>query len=442
MLLAGCGSDPKHAPSLGEAFIGPSTLNLRSDIPTQSSSVATVKHGDRVEILQQRRSFLRVRAPNGAEGWTELRQLLAADEIQALKVLANRTAMMPSQGRATTDADLRVHIQPATRSPSVLTLLENEKVDVLTHITRPRTDLPRKPLLPPPVKKAKAPKKPAKPPKYPPPPMPVPPGPPANWLELSRRDLPDDAAEEAPPSVAPAIPTDDWSLVRTTNGQAGWVLTRRLRMDIPDEVAQYAEGHRIVSYFSLGYVRDGEEKKDIWLWTTLGSAAAEQDFDSFRVFAWSLRRHRYETQYIERNLKGYGPVLLQPVPYSPGGVKSTAAAEPYPGFSLCVEKKDGLRYRRQYAVLNATIRFAGEQVCEAVEPVEFGVQPAAPAYGCSTARAASQEFHGKGEETCEELVRKVGKSGGKALTLRREHPLCYLWVQVGHFDPTRAALLE
>jgi uncharacterized protein YgiM (DUF1202 family) len=121
---------------VGEAYVGPATLDLRSDIPTQSSTAVTVKHGDRLEILRQRRSFLKVRAPNGVEGWTEQRQLLAAEDMAGLKALAKRAAAMPSQGRATTEADLRVHMQPAAKSLSFLTIKENEKVDVLTHITR------------------------------------------------------------------------------------------------------------------------------------------------------------------------------------------------------------------------------------------------------------------------------------------------------------------
>src|ERR1035438_3363441 len=143
VLLFACRGTPQATPSLGEAFVGPSTLNLRSDIPTQSATVAVVRHGDRLQILQHRRSFLKVRAPNGAEGWTDERQLLAASDMASLKELAARAARMPSQGRAIADADLRVHIQPSAKSPSFLTVQANEKVDMLTHITRPRTDLPR-----------------------------------------------------------------------------------------------------------------------------------------------------------------------------------------------------------------------------------------------------------------------------------------------------------
>ena len=50
-------------------------------------------------------------------------------------------------------------------------------------------------------------------------------------------------------------------------------------MGIPDEVAQYAEGHRIVSYFALGETQDGDQKKTTWLWTTVESA---QGFLRFR----------------------------------------------------------------------------------------------------------------------------------------------------------------
>jgi len=390
VLLFACRGTPQAAPSLGEAFVGPSTLNLRSDIPTQSATVAVVRHGDRLEILQRRRSFLKVRAPNGAEGWTDERQLLAASDMAALKDLAARAARMPSQGRAIADADLRVHIQPSAKSPSFLTVQANEKVDVLTHITRPRTDLPRAPLVPPPPKKQTvAPKKRSrKEPAIPPPPAPKPPPPPDNWLDLSKPDLPKEASPQGATPEEPIL-SDDWSLVRALDGQSGWVLTRRLRMAIPDEVAQWAEGHRIVSYFSLGTVQDGGEKKDIWLWTTL-QGQQPYDFDSFRVFVWSLRRHRYETQYIERNLKGYGPVLLEPVELP--AAKGKAVEGRHAGFSLCVEKKDGLRYRRAYALVNTSIRFAADRACEAPQPLEFGATPPSGAPPAQPAPAPSETF--------------------------------------------------
>ncbi len=372
LVAAGCRNAPPRAPSIGAAYVGPATLKIRSEIPLQSPAVATVRHGDRLEILQRRRRFFRVRTPGGAEGWTDERQLLAADDMAYLKDLAQRAAKMPVQGQGATYSDLNVHTQPARQSPSFIQIKEKEKVDVLVHVSMPRTEMARKPLLPPPPKKQKAaPKKTtSKPPKYPPPPMPAPPPPPKDWLELSKTDLPDDSAPAEDEVDEKPAPSDDWSLVRTASGQSGWVLTRRLVMAIPDEVAQYAEGRRIVSYFSLGKIQDDDRKKDIWLWTTVTDGQHPYDFESFRVFIWSLRRHRYETAHIERNLKGYSPVLLKDVDFSTGK---------YPGFSVCMEKKDGQRYRREYALLTNVVRFAGEYPCETAPPLIETLKAPTPA---------------------------------------------------------------
>jgi SH3-like domain-containing protein len=370
LLTAACHRGPKRAPVIGEAFAGPAVVKIRSDIPTQSAPVATVNHGERLEILQRRRTFFRVRTASGAEGWADERQLLAASDMANLKQLAALAAKLPPQGAAVPRyGDLRIYTQPSLESPSFVTVKEKDRVEVLTHAVMPRTAAQRAPLLPPAPKKAALKKK-TKDSIYPAIPMPKPPAPPADWLALSKTES-DDAREAADIAAAPPTPTDDWSLVRTADGQAGWTLTRRLTMAIPDEVAQYAEGRRIVSYFSLGTIRDGDTRKDIWLWTTVADGPHPYDFDSLRVFNWSLRHHRYETAYIERNLTGFQPVLLEQVDFAPPGKTALAGApEKSPGFSVCIRKKDGQRYRHVFALLANVVRFAGERPCETPPSVQ------------------------------------------------------------------------
>jgi hypothetical protein len=175
----------------------------------------------------------------------------------------------------------------------------------------------------------------------PPPPTPAEPAPPTDWVALSKeRGAAADA--DTPPAAQ-----DDWTLVRTTGGQSGWVLTSRVYMSIPDEVAQYAEGHRITSYFSIGGVEDQGERKDIWLWTTAESLGQDHDFDSYRVFTWSGKKHRYETAYIQRRERGYLPVIAK-------------EGE----FSVCVEDKTGARVRKLYTLMGNTVRPAGVRPCE------------------------------------------------------------------------------
>jgi hypothetical protein len=144
--------------------------------------------------------------------------------------------------------------------------------------------------------------------------------------------------------VTAAQRMEDWTLVGISKTQAGWVVTRNLVMAIPDEVAQYAEGHRITSYFSLSEVRDGDQVKHNWLWTTISKGLESYEFDSARLFVWSQRRHRYETAYIEKKLKGYYPVEVHADGLAP------------PSFSLIVEEKDGVRYRRTYAFQGYHVR--------------------------------------------------------------------------------------
>lgn len=372
LVLAGCGDGTERAPVIAQAYAGPANLKLRQDIPLNSPPAATVKHGERLEIVGRRRRFMKVRTEAGAEGWTEENLLLNEGEMAALRELAEKAKKLPSHGIAITFDALNVHTQPARQAPSFTQVQQGDKMEVLSQLVTPRVSQARPPLIPPAPRRPKPVKK-AKESKIPPVPKPVPPGPPANWLELSRTNLPPEAPPEAPPEPKP-VPTDSWTLVRLKSGQSGWVLTRRLFMAIPDEVAQYAEGHRITSYFSLGEVQDEDKAKHHWLWTTMGGGAPDSDFDSFRVFIWSLRRHRYETAYIERKLKGFFPVKLAPVTLSTGNRAAPTAS--YPGFSICVEKDDGQRYRRTFAFIVNVVRFAGEGPCEAHAPM-FGA-PGAP----------------------------------------------------------------
>ncbi len=370
LALAGCGGSPERSTVIAQAYAGPAALKLRQEIPLSSATVATVKHGDRVDIVQRRRRFLKVRTAEGVEGWTEENALLSEAEMSALRDLTERARQMLSHGTATTFDVLNVHTLPARRSPSFIQLQNGEKVEVLTYLMAPRIAPPREPLIPATPKKTAVDKK-KKEPAIPPVPKPKPPGPPPNWLDLSKTELPPEPETE--PEPVP-VAMDDWALVRLKTGQAGWVLTRRLFMAIPDEVAQYAEGHRITSYFSLGEVRDESGAvKHNWLWTTLAGGSQGFDFDSFRVFIWNLKRHRYETAYIERKLRGYFPVKMETVDISSGSRGAPAAK--FPGFSVCVEKEDGQRHRRNFAFVVNVVRYAGESACEAPPPVPAGGTP-------------------------------------------------------------------
>lgn len=123
-------------------------------------------------------------------------------------------------------------------------------------------------------------------------------------------------------------------------------------MAIPDEVAQYAEGHRITSYFALGQVHDEDVVKNNWLWTTIKKGLQPYEFDSFRVFVWSSRHHRYETAYIERDVVGHFPVE----------VDNSGSA---PRFTLILEDDDGHLFRKTYTFEGFRVRMVDKQPYQA-----------------------------------------------------------------------------
>jgi hypothetical protein len=390
LAASGCQQQPDRAPAVADAYVGPATLKIRQDIALQSPAVATVAHGERLEILQRRRRFVKVRTSGHAEGWTDERLLLSPEEVANLRKLNDQTKLAPSQGAATTYEAINIHTAPDRQSPSYLQVKEGEKVDVIGRRVAPRV-APSAPRPPTPAPKARTKKQSSKDSKkakdIAPPPPPSAPRLPPDWVALSKLGV---AQVPAASAVPVPVPMDDWSLIRNAAGESGWVLTRRLTMAIPDEVAQYAEGRRIMSYCALGETRDKTIVKPSWLWTTIEHGLEPYDFDSFRVFVWSLRHHRYETGHIERNLKGFFPVLAHPVapPKARGSSKDAKSdGGKVPGFSILIEKKDGLRYRRSYAFVANAVRFSGEERVEtlpaqATPEVSKGVAiadaPAAP----------------------------------------------------------------
>lgn len=342
-ILVSCSDKPRPVDSLGDAYVGPSTLNLRQELALKSAISATVNHGDKLSILEVRHRLVKVRTERGVEGWTDMRQLLTPDQMAALRDMAQNASHYQSEGQAIVFESLNMHTEPSRTSPSFGQIPENAKVDVVAHKLMPRVqhDDALMPIAVKPAPIRKKPKPKATQTKVGPPPRPPTPKLPSNWLALSM-PKPDPApaptSVAAPtPAVAPVeVPMDDWNLVRTHDGKVGWVLTRPLSMAIPDEVAQYAEGHRITSYFPLGQVNDDGSVKNNWLWTTITKGGQPYEFDSFRVFVWSLKHHRYETAYIERNVVGHYPVRV-----------TNTGAEP--SFSVVVEGVDGHQYRKTYA---------------------------------------------------------------------------------------------
>jgi uncharacterized protein YgiM (DUF1202 family) len=358
-----CGSS-MSSNSLGDAYVAPTSLNLHSSLGTKSSTVAVLQHGDHLAVVDVRRRFVKVRTDKGAEGWLDSRQLLSKDQMDEIRKASQQEMRLPSQGRATTFDILNVHIDPDRHSPPFAQIPAGGSVEVLAHKAIPKSN-PRE--TPPGPSFLKSAPKPVKRPRHPKqqknlsprPPMPPAPKPPENWMDLSAERIDGlsrteadklDAQKKSEAETKPVI-LEDWTLVRTKDKKVGWVLSRNLYMAIPDDVAQYAEGQRISSYFDLGQVQDDEKGvRHHWLWTT--SAKAQPfDFDRFRVFIWNRRRHRYETSYRQKDLVGYFPVEVEPA--------VTGDTRRY--FSFILQDESGRYSKKRYAFDGTLVRLVSTE---------------------------------------------------------------------------------
>jgi hypothetical protein len=141
---------------------------------------------------------------------------------------------------------------------------------------------------------------------------------------------------------------EDWWLVRSPENRVGWVLGRMIDVDVPLEIAQYAEGQHIVASFVLSEVADGDKKVPQYLVLfTESKDGLPFDYNQARLFTWNAKRSRYETAYRER-LNGVLPVTLS---------KETFAKEgELPVFILRVKDDNGSVTEKKYKFNSPIVR--------------------------------------------------------------------------------------
>ncbi len=272
MLLAGCGRGRHRV--LEIAYVSAPQAALRDQVSAIFNRVGNVKNGERVEVLEHEKRFARVRTASGIEGWIEQRYLVDEKTFDALQKLTTDNRNDPVQAPGILRNDTNLHVTPGRETEHLYQLASGAKVSILKRATV--------------EKQVSA--------------MPTP--------------RPSVAATAKPGAkAAPGPVLEDWWLVRDDHGRVGWVLARMVDVDVPLEVAQYAEGQRFVAFFMLNEVEDndkGVQKKVPQYLCVLTDPhdGLPYDFDQIRVFTWNTRKHRYETAYREHGLNGVLPVRV------------------------------------------------------------------------------------------------------------------------------------
>jgi SH3-like domain-containing protein len=346
-LSAGCKS--AHTASKEIAYVSAPQVFLRDRVSAVYNKVGNLNNGERVQILQHDRRFVKVRTDAGLEGWVEQRYLADSAVFDQLAELAKKYVNAPAQAHAIVRNDVNMHVTPARDSDKLFQLKENDKLDLLQRAVTPKNVITKVALTPKP--KPLIPQKEKDRDKKSPAPAATPVSAPAVEPALT-----------TPPTPPDLGPLEDWWLVRDQNHRIGWVLGRMLDVDVPLEVAQYAEGKRVVAAFILNTIEDSESDKPnhqvpyYLMLTNEPHDGQPQDFNGLRVFTWNTRRHHYETAYREHDLNGIFPVTVTKEDFGKDGV--------LPAFTIHTKDETGATHDRKYrleGVLVKRVYAPGEQ---------------------------------------------------------------------------------
>jgi uncharacterized protein YgiM (DUF1202 family) len=340
---------------LETAYVSGLQVNLRDRVAAVYEKAGLVKNGDRVEVLDHDRHFVKVRTSAGQMGWMEQRYLVSQQVFEQLQKLTAENANDPVQATGVTRNDTNLHVEPGRETEHLYQISSGEKLSILKRGTADKNGAPATAVRP--TTSAQK--------------QPVSSG--TKQSGSKKDDKTEDSASTnptekpaektaslstpaAPHPTGPPPVIEDWWLVRDSHGRAGWVLARMVDLDVPLDVAQYAEGQRIVAFFVLNEVEDREKDRDkdvdkkvpqYLMVLTEPKDGLPFDFNQFRVFTWNVKRHRYETAYRER-IEGMLPVTLAKEDFGKEGV--------LPAFTVRALDEDGTTSERKYKLNTPIVR--------------------------------------------------------------------------------------
>lgn len=303
LLTSGCAR--LHKQHHATVYVWTRHMYLRDRVAAVSNRVAEVANGQPLEVLEHGRRFLKVQTAKGEVGWIPERAVIDSQTYQSFMDLARKYRDSPVVATGTLRDEMYLHVKPGRETDRFYLLAADAKVQMLQRASVPRSGSGA----------------PARPP-----------------VPGSKTD------KEGPPPVV----MEDWWLVRDKDGRAGWMLGSRVDADVPDDVAQYAEGQRIVGAYVIAKVRDDQAptpNHEVAEYVTAlapPESGLPYDFDQIRVFTWSVKHHRYETAFRLRPIAGYLPVTIGSEPGQNGMTEPVFSFQIASGEDVAIDPETGI----------------------------------------------------------------------------------------------------
>jgi len=245
-VFTACG--PKKEPAKEHAVVVANHASVRMKNSATSRTVATLEPETQIDIMEKQGNWYRIRYGE-TQGWMEETTLLTEAMSAKLKAMVDEAKKQETQNTALLRDDANIRLDPGRTTKILRRLAAESRVDVLERKTLPR------------------------------------------------------------PNANP--PLDVWIKVRVSPAEVGWLLGNVLDYEAPAEIGGYMEGSNFSAIKPLNTVEDSEVGPVIWYVVGERRPGASPDvaFDGIRVFTWNLKKHRYETAYRIKGLRGAYPLV-------------------------------------------------------------------------------------------------------------------------------------
>ena len=248
LLLLSCSPQPE--PILDQATVIAKNASVRLKNSSTSRTLRTLDTGDRVNVLERQDNWYRIRYGDEVEGWMEESTVVTNATKKRIQELVVASQNQSPQNTAVLHDDANLRIEPGRSSPIIRKLDRGTMVEVLDRTTTPRPN-----------------------------------------------------SETA---------SDAWIKVRSSPTQVGWVLGGLVVFDIPADIAQYSEGYTYAAVKTINRVQDSFAGQINWYVVGERKPGLDPhvDFSGIRVFTWNLKKHRYETAFRTKDLRGVYPLEI------------------------------------------------------------------------------------------------------------------------------------
>jgi len=248
LLLASCA--PKPQPVVDHATVIARNSSLRLKNSSTSRTIRVLDVGEKVDVLERQDNWYRVRYSEEVEGWMEESTVVTNETKDRIRKLVEQSQNLAPQNTAMLKQEANLRLEPGRSSSIIRKVDTGTRVEVLDRVTKPRPN-----------------------------------------SETSR---------------------DMWVKVRPAPTEVGWVLAGSLEFDIPPEIAQYSEDYIYAAVKMINRVQDQVAGQINWYVIGERKPGGDPniDFQGVRVFTWNTKKHRYETAFRTRGMRGVYPLEI------------------------------------------------------------------------------------------------------------------------------------